>query len=539
MIEEPLSSNKPAPGKAPVPEPGVRVPGAAQVAGATAALAVLTLLGKGTGLLRELVIAKSYGAGGELDAYLVALAVPDLLATVALYVSLTLFLPVYLSRRETHPEDADRLASVFWGRTTLVLLGLAAAVSLAAPLVVQALAPGVDPSFHRTAVYGLRLMALIILFRGMQGILRGLVNAHRHFILPTLGMVLVSLVVIGFVWGLSGQHGIRALVWGVVAGSTVPVLVVLPQAVRTVPGLFRWGFRSHPAMREITTILPWLVAVEVVSLALPLVDRALASRLLAEGRISALAYAQILWSVPIDLVGLTLATTLFPEFAAMVARRDTERFQRILRRGVRAAVAIILPVAALLVVLRNPLIRAIYERGAFDAEATRLTAAALWAYALGLPFVTAAAIATQAAYAARLWKRVLWVKGAAMAGKILVSLLLIPVLGHAGLALGTTAFFLLVALFLVPSLGGGWRGLVPKPGVLLAASLLAVGSGWGLTRLLAAAVPESGIASLGVQAVVWTVSGLVYLGACRVGRLEEVLWVEDSLLSRFRGRQRS
>lgn len=545
MIENPDRTNNPgnadagetaapSPPGAPVSEASTL---AGQVAGTTALLGGLILLGKGTGLLRELVIARGYGAGPEYDAFLIALTLPDIVATVALYVTLNLFLPVYLAERERSPQSADRLASVFWGRSTLVLAAAAAALALFAPVIVRLLAPGLEPGLSRVAVTSLRLLAWLVVFRGLQGFLKGLVNAHRRFVVPTVGSVLWSLVVIAFVLLGAERWGVRALVWGVVAGSAVPALVILPAALRTVPGLLRNLAATHPAMREMARILPWILAIEVASLVLPLVDRTVATRFLAAGRISALAYARILNDVPIDLIALTLATVLFPELAALHARGDRERFQRVVRRGVRAAVAVVLPVAVLFIVLRVPVVRAVYERGAFTAEATGLTATALWAFAVGLPFLAASAIATQAAYASRRLRSLLLFKGIALGVKVAVTLLLVQRLGHAGIALGTAAFFTALALLLLPALAGGWRGLVPRPLSLAGATLLAAGAGWGLARAAALAGIERGAPALAAMAGTWAVAGLVYLGACRLGRVEEVLWVESLIRARLAGRR--
>lgn len=509
---------------------------ARRVAGAAASLALLGLAGKGVGLLRELVIARSYGAGPELDAYLVAFTLPDIISTVAMYVALNLFLPVYLAERERSPEGADRLASVFWSRTWWCLVAVSILLVLLAPMVIAAIAPGLRGPLLHTAVASLRLLAFVILFRGMEGLLRGLLNAHRRFLLPTFGSILVSFVVIPFVIFGSGRLGVRALTWGVTLGALVPVALVLPAAVRSVPGLLRAGWGRHPGMREVTRLLPWFLAIEAASLILPLVDRAVAARFLEPGRISALSYARILYEVPFNLVGMTLAITLFPEFATLFATGDLERFQAVFRRGVRAVTGVILPAAVLLVVLRTPVTRAIYERGAFGPGATGLTASALWAYALGLPFLSAAILASQAAFAARMLPRVLGAKIAALAVKLVVSLALLHWLGHAGIALGTSAFFVVMAVLLVPHLAGGWRGLVPHPGILAAALAVSGAGGWGLARLQEAAGIERGAAALAAQAVVWLVSGFLYLGVCRLGKVEEVLWLEKALLRRLLGR---
>jgi putative peptidoglycan lipid II flippase len=200
-------------------------------------------------------------------------------------------------------------------------------------------------------------------------------------------------------------------------------------------------------------------------------------------------------------------------------------------------VALLFPVGALLVALRLPVTRAVYERGAFDAGATALTGQALWAYAVGLPFMGGSLIVMQAAYAARQYRRLLVIRTAALGLKFAAGLALIPALGHAGIALGTSAFHAFVLAALIPGVAGGWRGAIPRPPVLLLAVALAVGTGWGVTALMSGAGAVRGLSALGVQALAWGSAGVVYLGTCRVGRVEEVLGAERLVVRRLFGRE--
>jgi len=95
-----------------------------------------------------------------------------------------------------------------------------------------------------------------------------------------------------------------------------------------------------------------------------------------------------------------------------------------------------------------------------------------------------------------------------------------------------------LSLLLLPAMAGGLRGLVPRPLVLAGATLLAAGTGWGLTQAAARAGMERGVPALAAMAGVWAAAGLVYLGVCRLGRVEEVLWVESLIRARFAGGRR-
>jgi putative peptidoglycan lipid II flippase len=509
---------------------------ARRIARTTLLLASVALLGKAIGFFRQIVIARTYGTGPDLDAYFVAVTLPEMAATLSMFVSLNLFLPLYVSEREAR-GNAAALAAAFLGRLSGILLVASALLAGLAPWLVHALAPEMEGAYYRTAVASLRVLSFTVLLRGLEGGFRGVLNAHRRFFLPTLVAVSVNLVVIACVLGLAAELGIMALTWGTLAGSVVPVLVVLPLAARTLPGLFRRPAETHPRLVEVRRLLPWIIAIEACGLVLPLIDRALADRYLPDGRISALAFGRLLYEVPFDLAGITLAVTLFPELALFHARGDVARFRTLVRRGVRAVVVVLLPVAVLLVAFPLPVVRAVYERGAFDAAASALTAHAVWAYATGLPLLGVAILLGQAVYATRRLRAYLFVRLGALAVKLVLSWALIPWLGHAGIALGTTAFFLVLVVALLPGAAGGWRGVIPRPGALLGAIAAALATAGALNLAFAQVGAERGLAGFGAQALVWSVSALAYLAVCRWGRIEEVLWAERWARRRLLGRE--
>lgn len=518
-------------------ETSLSAPGlGARLAGATAVMAGLALAGKGLGLVREMVIAHTFGAGRDYDAFLVAFTGPEILSFVALYVAFNLFLPQYLRERERSPQEAEALASAYLGYAAIVLLAVGGGlVAAARPLVVW-LAPELDPAARELAVVCLRILAGLVVFRGLEGTLRGLLNAHRRFFWPAMGAMLSSLVVIVAVLRFGPGDGVVALAWGVLAGALLPVLVLLPLALRDEPGLVRHFGRTSPMLRQLLRLLPVFLVIELISLSLPLVDRALAARYLEPGRISALAYARILYEVPFNLVGMTLATALFPEFAQLAARRDTAGFADLVRRGVRVTLATMLPAAVLFVVLRFEIAQAVFQRGAFDAEATQLTGGALAGFAVGLPFLAAFVVLNQGAIAAHRLGRLFGAKAAAMVVKIAVSWWLVGSLGHVGIALGTAAFFLTLFLLLLPLVTGSLRGVWAGTPVLLGAAAASGALGWVLARAAGGVGWAEGWVGIGVQALIWSAALALYVGLCRWGRVEEMLWVERTIRRRLGGK---
>ena len=503
-----------------------------QLAGTALLMAVLTLLGKVVGLLREMVVAGAFGAGADLDAFLIGYTLPEMASFIALYVALYLFVPLYLELRERDPGDADAFAAAFLGRAALLLLGSALALGLAAGWIVSVLAPDLPDRGRSIAVFTLRALAVVVLFRGLEGALRGVLNAHRRFIRPLVATLTASAIVIVGVVGFADRLGVQALGLGILVGSAGPLLLLLPAT-----GLRRVGVRrltrNHPALARVRQRLLWFLGIEALGLAVPLIDRALASRSLDPGAVSALNFARILYEVPFQAVALTLAVALFPELSTLWARGDREGFRRLLRRSVRAVLAILLPVALLFVALRRSVVEALFRRGAFDAGDVDLTAAALLGLTLGLPFLAAASLLFHGAIAAGRYRLLMAARVSSLLVKVVVSVVLVRFLGVSGLALGTAAHFVVLFAILAPVGGGSWRGWVPRPAVLLPAALVATGVAWSAIRLWEGSAPGGDPWPLVGQSLAWVAGAVVYVVLCRLGGVEEVRWLERVLRGRL------
>jgi len=508
-----------------------------RIVGAAAGLVALTLLSKGFGLARELVVARWFGAGPEFDAYLVGYSLPEVCSFVAFYVALYLFVPLYLEERERSPASADRFASAFFLRSSLLLLGLGGVLAWGAGSVVRLVVPDLDPGYAAVAVTSLRVLSLVLVLRGLEGGFRGLANADGRFWLPSFGALLASLVIIGSVVLAAGRFGVIALAVGVALGTAAPVLVIAFPVVRDHRGLVGKPAWSHPLIARCARRLPWIVAVEVCGLLRPLVDRAIAGRVLDEGSISALSYSGALSELPFQVLGLTIATVLLPEFARLHARSDRAGAERMLRRAIGVGVILMLPFTVLLVVLREPTVRAMYQRGHFDAAATHLTAQALWPLALGLPAMVMAGVTMQAAYASGRLRELLLIRVLALVVKVGSSLALaVGSLGVAGLALGTTLFNVTVALGLTWVLLGRIP-IISRPAWVLAGTALCGLAGWGADRAFGTLVVHGGWASLGLTGAAWLGGLAVFFLVCRVGRVEELLWIQERVRAALASRR--
>lgn len=466
----------------------------ARIARAASLVMVLFIASRALGLLREIVIGARFGAGAELDAYLAAFRLPDLLFTLVAGGALaSAFLPTFSERlAHDHVASAWNLAAKVANLLVLALtiLAILAAV-LARPLVAHIIAPGFSPAQQALTVSLMRWMLVSTVIFGLSGLVMAILNAFHHFLLPGLAPIFYNLAIILAALLLAPVMGIRALVVGVVVGASLHLLI-------QVPGLLHFGARwtaslslADAGVREVLRLMgPRVLGLAVVQINF-MVNVFLASHLVA-GSISALNYAWLIMLLPQGIFAQAIATAAFPTFAHQAALGQRQAMRETLG-GIFALLSFLtLPAAILLILLRQPIVSLLLERGAFDAADVQMTAFALAFFALGLVGHAVVEIAARGFYALKDTLTPVLVGVGAMAANVILSLLLIRPLAHGGLALANSAATLAEAgilLWLLRVRLGGWderrvgRSLVSTmaAAVVMAAVvfvLLRVGAGW-------------------------------------------------------------
>jgi len=415
---------------------------------ARAAIIVMAffVLSRALGFLREIVIARQFGTSAELDAYLAAFRIPDLLFALmaggALGSALIPVLSEYLARDDE--RAAWKLASAVLNWVVLAMGGVATLAALGAPVLVRTvIAPGFTPAQHALTAELMRWMLLSTLIFGISGIVMGILNARQHFLLPALAPAVYNLAIALGAWLLGPSLGVRGAVVGVVVGAAAHLLVQLP-ALRRFDVRYWPRLAPHdPGVREVGRLMaPRALGLAAVELN-HLVNVVLASGL-AAGSLAALNYGRMIMLLPEGVIAQSVAIAAFPTFSALVARDEHAALQRVFRTTLRSVLYLTLPATVGLILLREPLVVALLQRGAFDARSSAATAWALLFYALGLASHAALEIITRAFYAAHDTRTPVGVGVAAMLANALLSVALIALfrqLGwapHGGLALANT-----------------------------------------------------------------------------------------------------
>ncbi len=350
----------------------------------------LTGVSRVLGFIRDLVIATAFGTGVAAEAFVVSFKIPNLLRDlVGEGATNSAFVPVLTECREKRSSEFWRLVSTLFYVMSAILIFLSVLGIFFAPQVVAAIAPGflnaADPGKFPLTVKLTRVIFPYILLIGLSALAMGVLNSLKEFTTSALGPALLnlSMIVSGFFF--EKTYGPIALVVGVLAGGVL-------QLACQVPPLLKSGFRfmapdwGHGLLKKIGKLLIPRAFGSALYQINVFVDSILASfeGIVGVGGQSALYYSNRLFQLPLAIFGLSLAQAILPTFSTQIVRGDIKAFKETLSMAVRSLMLVVLPASVGLIMLANPIVRIIFERGAFDAYSTTITSSALFFYAFGL-----------------------------------------------------------------------------------------------------------------------------------------------------------
>jgi putative peptidoglycan lipid II flippase len=452
----------------------------------------MNLLSKVLGFVRETVIAREYGATSLTDAYNAAYTIPYFLQMVLGMALVTSIVPV-LTRHFMKGEDAEawRVSSITLNWTVLAMAVLSLGGMGGARAVVDLITPGFSEATAGLAASLTVIMFPSVVFMSVGMLFTGMLNARKRFAAAAFAPGFSNLVIIAAVL-LVGRYGVQYLAWGTLAGMAGAMLIQVP-VLRRAGFRYTWNWDTgNQEVRGIClNLLPIFLGTAVNQVYLA-INRYFASGL-SEGSISALNYAGKLMNLPLGIFVLAVSSAIFPTLSEQAVREDRESLGLTLNRGLKMVLLVTMPAAAGLMALDTPIVRLLFERGAFDSLATRMTAGALFYFSAGMFAMAVNMVLTRAYYALGDVRTPLYTGLLSILVNIIASILLIRPLGHSGLALANTvaAVFSAVSMYLLLKLHLSrlHAGDLLATGVKsLAASLLTGAAALGTYRYLAEAV---------------------------------------------------
>ena len=420
----------------------------------TSLVSAMTALSRVLGFIRDMVLANVFGAGGAFDAFVVAFKIPNffrrLFGEGAFAQAFVPILAEFRSR-ESHEntlEFVHRIAGTLSFVVSLVVL----LVEIMAPLVILIFAPGFanDPTRYALAVHMIRITFPYLLLIALVSFSGSILNTCGRFAVPAFTPVLlnVALITVAWFWAPHAKVPIAVLAWGVLIGGVMQLLLQWPYLKQT--GLLpipKFGFRDPGVRRVMKLMVPALFGVSVAQVSL-LIDNFFASFLPA-GSISWLYYSDRLTYLPLGVIGVAIATVVLPNLSRDHSTQSTKRYSATLDWALRIVIIIGLPAAVGLLTLAGPLLSTLIQHGKFNAFDVMMSRRSLIAYAIGLLGFMLLKVLASAFYSKQNIKTPVKIAAIAMLINLILNVILIHPLAHAGLALSTSIAALFNTSFLL------------------------------------------------------------------------------------------
>lgn len=443
-----------------------------QIARAAGTVMVAFILSQLAGLLRRILVARTFGAFEQLDAFIAANRVSETLFNLIAGGALgSAFIPTFTSFLvKGDKKSAWKLASAVANLVFISLSGLGVIAFFFAPQIVRyGLAPGLadDPQLQQLTVNLLRIQLVSAILFGLSGLVMGILNSHQVFLIPALTPAMYQFGMIFGVLVLSPTLGIYGLAWGVVIGSFLHLLLQIPSLIK------RRGTYSpdlgigNPAVGEVIRLMiPRLFGVAIVQLNF-WVNAWLATQM-SPGSLVGIDFGFSLMLMAQAVIAQSIATAMMPMLASQFALGKIDEVRSSLSATIRGVLFLAVPASIGIMIMRQPIIALLYQRGNFNAHSTDLVAWALLWYGAGLIGHSLLEILARAFYALHDTKTPVLVGAGAMGLNVVLSFAfssLFSQLGwmpHGGLALANSFATTLEAVFLLILMRVRLKGLLFK-----------------------------------------------------------------------------
>jgi putative peptidoglycan lipid II flippase len=511
-----------------------------RLAVSTAIFAAATGLSRVLGLVREVVASYYFGAAGKINAFTIAFQLPNLVRALVADAALSsAFVPVFLELLEEDRKRAWRVAStLFW----LMLLGLTALSALffvIAPWVIGIFG---DPGHDRALAVGLsRVLFPIVALLGVSGIIVGILNSYDHFTVPAISPVFWNIaIIVGLAIGVPQARTMDTKLYvyaaSILIATVIQVFLPLPW-LRGLDGRLRLALDwRDPAVKEVfKNMVPVTLGLGLINVN-AVIDTFFASRLIDPGLApTAIQKAFLIYMLPQGMFSVAIATVLFPTLSryALEAREsgDFNDFRDTVSSGMRQIAFLLVPAAVVSAVLAEPIVRLLFQRGAFHPNQTPVVASCLAAFSAGLVFNGAMLMLNRAFFSLRLN----WIPTKIALGNLFFNAVLDLVLyrvGTWGIPLATaicnvagTVALLIVLRRRIRRIDG--RSIATTTSRVVVASAVVAAVSWAIWRPLDSTLGRSFPAQVVSLGTALAAAVAVYLICCRLLRVREL----EALLS--------
>lgn len=418
---------------------------------AAAGLMLVTIFAKVIGFAREQVLSFAYGTSMYTDIYVMAMNIPNVIFAAIGAALSTTFIPIFCEINQNEgEEEAQKFTNNILSIVFIICLVIAILGLIFTEPLLKVFAFGFEGETLAIALKFTKILIVSIVFIGIANVLTSYLQVKNNFTIPGLISLPQNIIVIIAII-LSIKHGIYAMVWGTLIGMSMQVFFQLPFA-------YKEGYRLKPHVnlkdKNLKKMLiltgPVLVGVAVHQMNI-MVDKSIASTL-GEGSISALNFADRLNSFVLALFITSIVAVVYPMLSKLSTEDNKEQFGEYIVRSSNSIIILVMPVAIGAITLSTPIVKLLFQRGAFDAQATQMTSIALAMYSIGLVAYGLRDIINKVFYALKDTKTPMVNGAIAMGLNIGLNIILAKFMGHAGLALATSLSAIICTLLLFISL---------------------------------------------------------------------------------------
>jgi len=498
----------------------------------TAIFSVFTGLSRIAGLAREIAAAAYFGVSGAASAFTIAFQVPNLIRALVADAALSsAFVPVFTELLEQGKrKEATQLAASLFGLILVVVGGITVLFMAIAGVVMPVFAGAeFDPGDVDLLVGLSQVLFPIVALLAVNGLVVGILSSFDHFSIPAIAPLVWNVVIIAGLIGLrglfEGDEQIYAYAIGVLVATAVQLAMVIPVLRRVgFPLRISLDWRDPRVKRVLVLMLPVSLSLGVINV--DLVIKSVIGTLISDGAPRAIDAAFRIYMLPQGMFSVAIATVLFPQLSRLAARRDLEGLRRWSGDGMRIIFLALIPCAAVLIALSEPITRLVYERQAFDGAATQDVSSALFWFAFSLPFAGANLLLTRTFFALQLPWLPTKLAAVSLAVNTALALALYEPLGIAGVVLATAVASLVMTTqqiyYLRRELQGfelvrTLRGLAAMAAAAAIGGALAYGTWWALDEALG----RSLLAQLVAVGGALTAGFAAYLGLTLLARIPE------------------
>ncbi len=367
----------------------------------SAVLGLTTLASYILGLLRDRSFAHVFGASQSLDAYNAAFLLPDLLFNFLIASGIAAaVVPIFMELHVSDKQKADEYTNSILTAATGTMIIVAGLIAIFAGSISRLVAPGFDEAGHKMVTDITRILAIAPILFGISNTIGAVLIAKKRFLFYGLSPVFYNLGIICGTLFLSPHLGIIGTAIGTVIGASAHMLIRMADGIRSGLKLkINYNFRTPEFKKTIKLMLPKMFGhpVELITFW----GFTVIASTLATGSVAIMNFARNFMSVPVSLIGITFATTAFPEMAKAIADHSQENFKKVLKNSFWLILGGSVLAAIFTYIIKEPLIRIVLGGGNFSEEAIRKTALTLGVFTLAMPTESLVHLLARAFYATK------------------------------------------------------------------------------------------------------------------------------------------